>query len=297
MTVRLDVGAYVVPAPGATVTEGLEDDLCRVVRAQGDLRDIRRVDQSSGELEGIEVRFLASELRPARPALLRWYDALRLRAALAGWRRAVADDDEDVDSLAILVEAAEQIADRVIAADPSELDELAVCGYVSDLDDAQVVEIETTAATGRVRVYINERVIYDGTPDVDEAPGAHYDGPGWLSREDEHCDECGALTRELVGVDHGPACSLNPTNVQDAQRSTRGSDIDEVAARIDPLKARYAVARLCALLGRKFDWDSGTFNEIRDAIIPAAPSSCPAFFDQDDDAVAFWQNVTGGQSR
>lgn len=294
MTARLDVGAYVVLRDGVEVTEGLEDDLCRVVRVQGDLRDIRRVGQTSGELEGIEARFLASELRPARPAVLRWYDALRLRAALGGWRQAVADDDEGVDSLAMLVEAAEQLADRVIAADPTELDELAVCGYVSDLDGAQVVEIETTEATGRVRVYINEGVIYDGDPTTDEPPGQHY---GARLGGGEHCDECEAQTTELVSEQHERSCSLYPPAVVPEPSTSRPSSLAEIADRVDPTKARHAVARLCVLLGSELDWDSGTFNDIRDAIIPAAPNSCPPFFDQDDEALEFWQNVTGGQTR
>ena len=57
---------------GVTVPEGLEDSLCRVVRVEGDLRDVRRVNRSTGELEGIEVRFLAAELRSARPSRLVW---------------------------------------------------------------------------------------------------------------------------------------------------------------------------------------------------------------------------------
>lgn len=173
MTARLDVGAYVVIGAGVSVTEGLEDTLCRVVRVEGDLRDIRRVGVATGELEGLEVRFLAAELRPAGPALLRWQEALRLRSAVAGRRRAVADDDEDVDSLSFLVQAAEQLADVVIDAYPTELAELAVCGFLSEMDDAQVVEIDTTEDTGRVRVLINDGVIYDGNPAVDEPPGEH----------------------------------------------------------------------------------------------------------------------------
>ncbi|RUP26152.1 MAG: hypothetical protein EKK51_31015 [Mycolicibacterium sp.] len=291
MTARLDVGAYVVLGLGVPVSEGLEDVLCRVVRVQGDLRDIRRVGLSSGELEGIEVRFLASELRPASPAALRWHDALRVRAALAVWRQAVDDDDEDVDSLASLVEAAEQLAERVIHADPAELSELAVCGYVSDRDGAQVVEIDTTEDTGRVRVLIGEGVIYDGDPNTDEPPGRHY-GTRWGS-SGEHCDECGAQTTELVSEQHEQSCSLYPPKEVDAQRATGPGGLDDIAARIDPTKARYAVARACAALGRDFDWDAGMFNKIREAIEPAVPSDCPAVSDQSAAAIAFWRNVIG----
>lgn len=70
--VRFDVGAHVELRDGVTVPEGLEDSLCRVVRVEGDLRDVRRVNRSTGELEGIEVRFLAAELRSARPSSLAW---------------------------------------------------------------------------------------------------------------------------------------------------------------------------------------------------------------------------------
>lgn len=226
MTARLGVGSYVVVGVGVVVTEGLDGALCRVVRSEGDLRDVRRVSAVTGQLEGIEVRFLASELRPACPALLRWHDGLWLRSAIAGWRRAVADDDEDVDVLAILVDAAEQLAERVIDADPTELAELAVCGYVSDRDGAQVVEIDTTEATGRVRVLINDGVIYDGDPNTDEPPG-------------EHCEECGAQTDELVSREHEASCSLYPSTVVPARSARRPGRTDDVADRIDPTIARY----------------------------------------------------------
>lgn len=291
MTARLDVGAYVVLGLGVPVSEGLEDVLCRVVRVQDDLRDIRRVGLSSGELEGIEVRFLASELRPASPAALRWHDALRVRAALAVWRQAAEDDDEDVDSLASLVEAAEQLAERVIHADPAELSELAVCGYVSDRDGAQLVEIDTTEDTGRVRVLIGEGVIYDGDPNTDEPPGRHY-GTRWGS-SGEHCDECGAQTTELVSEQHEQSCSLYPPAEVPDPSPSGPVDIADIAARIDPDKARLAVARMCAALGAELDWGSDTLEAIAEAVTPAAPNGFPSFTDQDDDAIEFWQNVTG----
>jgi hypothetical protein len=50
-------------------------------------------------------------------------------------------------------------------------------GFVSDLDGAHVVQLDTTETTGRVRVFINDG--YDGDPNIDEPPGAHYGGPGW----------------------------------------------------------------------------------------------------------------------
>ncbi len=69
----------------------------------------------------------------------------------------------------------------MLDADPVDLAEVAVCGYVSDRDGAQVVEIDTTEGTGRVRVVINDGTIYDGDPMTDEPPGEHYGGPGWSS--------------------------------------------------------------------------------------------------------------------
>lgn len=59
------VGESVKVRDGVTVTEGLAGSVCRVVGVQGDLRDVRRVDPRSGQLVGIEVRFLVSELEPA----------------------------------------------------------------------------------------------------------------------------------------------------------------------------------------------------------------------------------------
>lgn len=247
MSARMDVGAYVVLSAGAGIAEGLDDALCRVVRVEGHLRGVRRIGASTGELEGAEAVFPAAELRPAAPAALRRCEALRTRSAIARWRQAVADDDEDVDSLACVVEAAELLADLVIDSGATEVAELAVCGYVSDLDSAQVVEIDTTEAAGRVRVLINEGVIYDGWPLTGEAS---------------------------------------------QQPAVRHGGIDDIAARVDPTKARYAVARACAVLGRVFDWGSDQLSDVGNVIAPAAPSDCPSFFDQDDDAIAFWQSVT-----
>lgn len=62
--VRLGVGSYVEVDAGVPVTEGLEGSLCRVVGVQGNLRDIRRVNRATGELEGIAVRFVVGELCP-----------------------------------------------------------------------------------------------------------------------------------------------------------------------------------------------------------------------------------------
>lgn len=205
--VRLGVGAYVEVRAGVTATEGLEDVLCRVVRVQGGLRDVRQVSQSTGQLEGIEVRFLAVELCPARRSTIAWHEALQARSALAQWRRAVDDDDEDVDALASLVAVTERLVTLILDADPADLAEVAVCGYVSDRDGAQVVEIDTNERTGRVRVLINDGAIYDGDPMTDEPPGGHYGGRA-------RCDECGSVTGELVSAEHARSCSLFPPELR-----------------------------------------------------------------------------------
>ncbi len=160
----------------------LDGPLYRVVGVQGALRDVRRIEAATGELDGIELRFVAAELRPARPMTLRRHAAQRTRAAVALWRRAVADDDEDVDTLALLVDSAERLADLVL--DPATAPEdggIAVCDFASLLDDAHVVQIDTAATTGRVRVFINDGAVYDGDPETDEPPGAQYRGDGWVA--------------------------------------------------------------------------------------------------------------------
>ena len=72
-------------------------------------------------------------------------------------------------------------------------------------------------------------------------------------------------------------------------------DINDVAAQIDPAKAQLAVARLCVALGREFEWNSRTFNDIREAVVPAAPKELPPITgeEEDLDALAFWRSVTG----
>jgi hypothetical protein len=82
-----DAAAFPIGADVETVEDlrsGHQDGpLYRVVGVQGVLRDVRRIDGATGALDGIEVRFLAAELRPARSAMLRRCAARRLRAALA----------------------------------------------------------------------------------------------------------------------------------------------------------------------------------------------------------------------
>ena len=70
------------PSSGGADVELVEDQrsgrldgpLYRVVGVQGVLRDVRQVDAATGALEGIEVRYVADELRPARPFVLRRYE-------------------------------------------------------------------------------------------------------------------------------------------------------------------------------------------------------------------------------
>ncbi|MFQ2845651.1 hypothetical protein [Mycobacterium paragordonae] len=182
--VEVDTPAFPVGADVETVDDvhdgRLDGPLYRVVGIQGVLRDVRRVEAATGELDGIELRFVAAELRPARPMTLRRHTAQLTRAAAARWRRAVADDDEDVDTLAVLVDSAESLADLVL--DPATAPEdggIAVCDFASDLDDAHVVQIDIAPSTGRVRVFINDGAVYDGDPETDEPPGAQYRGDGW----------------------------------------------------------------------------------------------------------------------
>lgn len=254
-TVRLGEGSYVEINEGVSECEGFEDALCWVVRAEGQLRDVRKVNERTGALEGLEVRFVASELHPARPAAVRRCLGLRVRCALSEWRRAIADDVDDTDERDALIDAVDRLAGVVLDAEQADGPAPAVCGYVSDRDGAHVVEIDTIEATGRVRVVVNDGTVYDGDPNTDDPPGEYYDGPAWggprrwkvqslmtgdtttyraSSQDDavaqyldtvtsnllvwevtegERCDECGAQTAAAVSAEHGPACSLHPSNV------------------------------------------------------------------------------------
>ncbi|MGJ6127030.1 hypothetical protein QN239_31055 [Mycolicibacterium sp. Y3] len=55
---------------------------------------------------------------------------------------------------------------------------MAMSGWVSELDGARVVQIDTFEGAGRVRVMINDGPVYDGDPQTDEPPGAQYRGDG-----------------------------------------------------------------------------------------------------------------------
>lgn len=86
-----------------------------------------------------------------------------------------------------------------------QLPEIVLSGYVSDVDGAPVVQIDTTEAARRVRVCINDGPVYDGDPTCDRPPGA-------LGAQADGCHECGSATG-LVSSTHGQACSLHPSNV------------------------------------------------------------------------------------
>lgn len=60
---------------------------------------------------------------------------------------------------------------------------------------------------------------------------------------------------------------------------------------IDPDKARLAVADAMVAMGREQDWDSETIEHVASALSSAFPDSVPSVFDQNDDAVDFWQSV------
>lgn len=69
-------------------------------------------------------------------------------------------------------------------------------------------------------------------------------------------------------------------------------NLSEVAAKIDPDEARFAVAKVMAALGCQTDWNSETLDWVADAVGGlAARTGLPDIFDQDDAAVEFWKGV------
>jgi len=69
--------------------------------------------------------------------------------------------------------------------------------------------------------------------------------------------------------------------------------VNEIAERIPADAAQLAVARILAILGSQFDWDSSTLDYVAEAVAPSIPRGVPSVFDQDGDAVVFWQEVDG----
>lgn len=67
--------------------------------------------------------------------------------------------------------------------------------------------------------------------------------------------------------------------------------ITDIAARIPAGAAQLAVARVLVALGSEFDWNSDTLDGVVQAVGPCVPAGLPAVFDQDEDAIAFWQEV------
>lgn len=179
----MDAAAFPVGAAVETVDDvrsGRADGpLYRVVGVQGALRDVRRVETATGVLDGIEMRFLAAELRPVRASVMRRYEALRARRVLAQYRQAAATDADDFAIVEELLDSAQSWAALVLDGPNDDDGAVATSGFVSDIDGAHVVQIDTTEATGRVRVFINDGTVYDGDPETDEPPGAHYRGAGW----------------------------------------------------------------------------------------------------------------------
>lgn len=68
------------------------------------------------------------------------------------------------------------------------------------------------------------------------------------------------------------------------------SRIDKIAAQLDPQKAQTACAHILAALGGYVEWSSDHLEWIADAMKPVHQGTgLPAYTDQDDDAVEFWE--------
>jgi len=68
--------------------------------------------------------------------------------------------------------------------------------------------------------------------------------------------------------------------------------IQEIAAMIPPHEAQLAVAKVFVALGSQFDWNSDTLDQVAEGVAGAHPQGLPSVFDQDDEAVKFWDEVT-----
>jgi hypothetical protein len=68
----------------------------------------------------------------------------------------------------------------------------------------------------------------------------------------------------------------------------------EVAAQLDPVKSRLALAGVLRALGAKQSWDSEVLDWVGESIRRSGvleDAELPSCFDQDDEAVEFWQEV------
>ncbi|AZS12049.1 hypothetical protein SEA_ZETZY_79 [Mycobacterium phage Zetzy] len=68
-------------------------------------------------------------------------------------------------------------------------------------------------------------------------------------------------------------------------------NIRDIAALIPPDKAQLAVARVIAALGSQYDWNADTLDGVAEAVKSVVPEQVPSPFDQDDEAIEFWQEV------
>lgn len=67
--------------------------------------------------------------------------------------------------------------------------------------------------------------------------------------------------------------------------------LQQVAERVDPAAAQIAIARILAGLGSQAEWSSEDLEWIATTAMSAKPAGLPSASDQDDDALAFWQEV------
>ncbi|WP_454116923.1 hypothetical protein [Microbacterium aurum] len=88
--------------------------------------------------------------------------------SIDGLTQALAQGDVDADAIRALTEGA---AERAVADHAGEAVGIDAWGYSSLYDGAPTVQIDTTEDIGRVCVWLNDGLIYDGDPEYDEAPG------------------------------------------------------------------------------------------------------------------------------